>query len=120
MDNLTIQTQLRMLGGVGGLGGKPELPIVDDLSSMQPGAAGQTPGETTGASFKDLLTQSIDKVNQTMLDSDQAVQALATGQSSDLHGALIAMQKADISFRLLVEVRNKVLSAYDEIMRTQT
>jgi flagellar hook-basal body complex protein FliE len=91
-------------------------------ATPQPIPAPAIPGQeavTPGASFSDTLAESLDKVNRQMVDSDKMVTDLATGQSSNIHGTMIAMQKADISFRAVLEVRNKVLSAYNEIMRMQ-
>ena len=49
----------------------------------------------------------------------EAVQKLMTGESQDLHATLIAVQKADLSFQMMMQVRNKIIQAYQEIMRTQ-
>jgi flagellar hook-basal body complex protein FliE len=110
MDDLTIQNHLRTLSGTGQLGSTPEFPRMQSLGK---------PAAAEGTSFKDMLAESIENVNQSMLESDKAVEALASGESANVHGTLIALQKADISFRLLVEVRNKVMRTYEEIMRMQ-
>ncbi len=69
--------------------------------------------------FESLAAQQIDKLNTEMLAADKAVSDLASGKSENIHGALIEMQKANLSFKMLVEVRNKALSAYEELMRMQ-
>ncbi len=69
--------------------------------------------------FESLFAQQIDKLNTEMLAADKAVSDLASGKSENIHGALIEMQKANLSFKMLVEVRNKALSAYEELMRMQ-
>jgi flagellar hook-basal body complex protein FliE len=51
------------------------------------------------------------------LDADQAVRDLATGKNQDIHNTMIAMKKAEISFELVMQIRNKLMSAYDEIRR---
>ena len=66
-----------------------------------------------------MLTDSIDDVNRLMLDADRAIEDLASGQSKNIHQTMIAMQKADISFRMLMEVRTKIIRAYEEVIRTQ-
>jgi flagellar hook-basal body complex protein FliE len=116
MDNLTIQNHLRTLSGAGQLGQPPELNIVGS-GEIQPLGAAEEP---SGPSFKTMLTDSINKVNGLMNDSDQAVEDLASGKSSNVHHTMIALQKADISFRMLLEARNKVMSAYNEVMRMTT
>lgn len=68
-----------------------------------------------GASFKDVLMKNIEQVNQLQQDAEKAIEDLATGQRNDLDGVLIAKQKADLAFQLLVQVRNKMVDAFEEI-----
>jgi flagellar hook-basal body complex protein FliE len=70
-----------------------------------------------GGSFKEMLKGSIDDVNQLQTEADRSIQRLIAGESKSLHETMIAMEKADISFRLMMEVRNKIVEAYNEIMR---
>ena len=72
-----------------------------------------------GPGFGSILKDSIGEVNHLQHEADQAVQALAAGRSTDVHNTMIALQKADISFRLLMQIRNKVVSAYETVMRMQ-
>ncbi len=72
---------------------------------------------TTG--FSDMLTSMIDKVNETQVSGDQAVEKLQSGDAKHLHQVMIAVEEADISLRMLVQMRNKALTAYEEIMRMQ-
>jgi flagellar hook-basal body complex protein FliE len=65
--------------------------------------------------FKNLLQGQIDKVNQLQQDATEAIEDLATGRRDDVESVLIATEKADTAFRLLLQVRNKVLDAYDEV-----
>jgi flagellar hook-basal body complex protein FliE len=69
--------------------------------------------------FDDILTGAIGEVNKLHHEADQAVEALAAGRSADVHNTMIALQKADVSFQLLMQIRNKVLSAYETVMRMQ-
>jgi flagellar hook-basal body complex protein FliE len=71
------------------------------------------------ASFMDMLRDSLQKVNQSQLQSDQAIQSFLRGETSDVHTVMIAMEKADLNFRFAMQVRNKVISAYEEVMRMQ-
>jgi flagellar hook-basal body complex protein FliE len=52
-----------------------------------------------------------------MVNADQAIDDLATGRNQDIHNTMISMQKAEISFELVMQIRNKLISAYDEIRR---
>ncbi len=78
--------------------------------------AKSVPSET---SFGEIIQQSIADVNRLQAEADDAVQDLNTGENKDIHGTLIALEKADISFQLLMQVRNKIIAAYQEIMRMQ-
>lgn len=69
--------------------------------------------------FADVLTKAIDDLNDTQIKADKAVADLATGEVTDLHQAAIAIGKAETSMKLMLEVRNKAISAYKEIARTQ-
>ncbi|MBM9602968.1 flagellar hook-basal body complex protein FliE [Desulfopila inferna] len=69
--------------------------------------------------FGELLSKTIEQVNQTSLKGDIAIQKLHTGEAENLHEVMIATAEADISIRMLVQMRNKALEAYNEIMRLQ-
>ena len=80
---------------------------------------GQVPGQTAaaepGASFKDFLLQSIQEVNSMQQEADRAVEALSTGNDVNPAEVLTAVQKADIAFRLMMQIRNKIVQAYQEV-----
>ena len=79
-----------------------------------------TKTKPTGAEqFADVLKKSISEVNKEMQTADKAMADIATGQVKDLHQAAIAIDKAEHSMKLMLEVRNKALNAYKEILRTQ-
>lgn len=66
-----------------------------------------------------MLSQMVNDVSAKQQVSAQAVSALQSGQNVPLHQAVIAMEEANVSFQLMVEVRNRLLDAYQEIMRMQ-
>ena len=70
-------------------------------------------------SFGGLLEQSLQRINGLQQKANHAIDALATGQQNDIHNTMIAMEKADVAFKLIMQIRNKVISAYETIMRTQ-
>ena len=72
-----------------------------------------------GPSFADTLKEAVNSVNQLSLDADSKAQALATGKTDDIAGVMIATEKADIALRAMVQVRNKIIDAYQEIMKMQ-
>jgi len=74
---------------------------------------------TSKESFGKALTDALKDVNRLQFEADQAIQGLEVGKTGSLHEAMIALEKADISFRAMMQVRNKILDAYQEIMRMQ-
>jgi flagellar hook-basal body complex protein FliE len=69
--------------------------------------------------FADVLKKNIAEVNSLQQQGEEALAGLATGQVQDLHQAAITLDKAEISMKLMLEVRNKAISAFKEISRTQ-
>lgn len=67
--------------------------------------------------FEKMLQESMEEVNNLQVQAEQAIEDLATGQSEDLHKTMILMEKAELSLKLMIQVRNKLLDAYQEIMR---
>jgi flagellar hook-basal body complex protein FliE len=78
-----------------------------------------SPKKTGSKSFADTLKGSIQEVNNLQINADRAIQELGTGETRNIHETMILLEKADVSFRLMMEVRNKLMDAYREIMRTQ-
>jgi flagellar hook-basal body complex protein FliE len=73
------------------------------------------PQENAGASFKSMLVDSIQQVNSMQVDANKAVESLFTGGSSNPAEVLTAVQKADLAFRTMMQVRNKLVQAYQEV-----
>lgn len=74
-----------------------------------------SPQETSGPSFKEFLLDSLDHVNSMQQDANHAVEQLATGEDVNAAEVLTAVQKADLSFRMMMQIRNKLVQAYQEI-----
>lgn len=94
------------------LRGVSELP--GQLSNLQ-----QKPAEQTGKNFEALLNDSLKEVNDLQLEADKAIQELAAGKKENIHATMIAIEKASISFQLMMQIRNKIVEAYNEIMKMQ-
>ena len=71
------------------------------------------------SSFADMLQSMVATTDQQQQNADAAMQQVHAGGEANLHDAMIAMEKADISLRYLIQVRNKAIDAYQEIMRMQ-
>ena len=69
--------------------------------------------------FGDFLTESLQKVNDLQQDSAAASRQIAEGGETGIQEAMIAIEKADVAFKLMMEVRQKILDAYQEITRMQ-
>lgn len=94
---------------------------MNPINSVSPGAIspGLSPGmgaaQKPDSSFKNLLIDSIQQVNTMQQDADGLVEQLATGGDVNPAEVLTAVQKADLSFRLMMQVRNKAMQAFEEI-----
>jgi flagellar hook-basal body complex protein FliE len=102
-----------------GLGLSPvQTALPTDALVTAPSAPSEGPGATF-QNFSDLLGNAVNSINSTQAAADTAANQLITGQSSDVHSVMIAMEKAKVTFDLGVQVRNKLLDGYNELMRTQ-
>lgn len=88
------------------------LPADVDLSSARPSTASQ-PG------FRNMLHSAIEDIQQLEGQAETKVSGVFDGTGTDVHTAMIAVEKADLSFQLMMQVRNKIVSAYEEISRMQ-
>ncbi len=98
--------------------------------AAQAPAAGQTAGQAAAVSpaaqggapktdFRESLLQAIRQVNEFQLQADEMAQALAAGQAAEMHQVMLAAEKANLSLQFTLQVRNKIIEAYQEIMRMQ-
>jgi flagellar hook-basal body complex protein FliE len=86
--------------------GEADSPVLKRLGSAQPG-------------FRETLERYIQDVNSLQVEADKAVRNLVTGKMDNFHEVIVAMSEADLSFRLMMQMRNKLVDAYKEIMRMQ-
>jgi|AntRauTorckE6833_2_1112554.scaffolds.fasta_scaffold45671_2 flagellar hook-basal body complex protein FliE len=95
---------------------------INDIESMDFGALGKDldlPKAEKTTSFSEMLSSSMMDVNQLQKDADIAVQKLASGQTKNLHETMLSVEKAEIAFKTMNQIRTKVIDAYKEIMRMQ-
>jgi flagellar hook-basal body complex protein FliE len=104
--------------------GSAQLKILDTLKQMQHEAKSLAGGIDTGSqkpsdgkSFADHLKDNINEVNAKQVSADKMAMELATGQSGNIHETMIAATQAELQFNLMVQLRNKALEAYTEVMR---
>jgi len=72
-----------------------------------------------GAGFADVLKKSFEQVNEHQQQADTAIKEMVAGRNKNIHETMLAIERADSSLKLMMQVRNKVLDAYREIMRMQ-
>ena len=96
---------------VNGIGGAAPLP--KDLGALESGGVAPASG---GGSFVDALGKALATTDRLQLDADQQSAAVAAG-TGNLHETSIALEKADVALRLATKVRNKVVEAYQDVMR---
>lgn len=101
-DPLGLIGQGRGVGNASGAGFTPAIGREQAIDPVAP-------------SFKDVLLQNIDQVNKLQQEANSATEDLMTGKRMDLEGVVLATQKADTAFRMLLSVRNKVQQAFEEI-----
>lgn len=71
------------------------------------------------SSFSDVLKESLAEVNDMQIDAKEAAQNLVTGGGGEIHDVMIRLKEAQVSFEMVLAVRNKVVEAYQEVMRMQ-
>lgn len=96
---------------------------ISGLSSINTGIQVQSTGAVRQTqekvSFKDMLMNALSDVSSMEKESDAITEDFITGKTDNIHSVLIAAEKASIALDMVIEVRNKVLDAYNEIMRMQ-
>lgn len=124
--------QINRIGGID-LGKSFEAQGVGAMGGGMPGAAGgldrlaggagpvesPLPVGEAGKTFSEMLRKSVDQVNEHQVQADTAVKELLAGRNKNIHETMLALERADSSLKLMMQVRNKVLEAYKEIMRMQ-
>ncbi len=99
-------------------------PSIQDLGRigqelLRPDAANgaRHPDNVAGSSFGDALESALHSVDDGLKTADKTATNYISGKGGDLHGVMIEMEKADLQFRTMMQIRNKLLEAYKEVMR---
>jgi flagellar hook-basal body complex protein FliE len=100
-----------MTSPVSGLGAIGNISALPKLSPISPA--------DTGGSFSDVLSGALHQVNQLNGGAEQQISSLLKGGNSDMSTVMIAVEKADVAFQLMMQVRNKIVSAYQDIEKMQ-
>jgi flagellar hook-basal body complex protein FliE len=94
------------LGALGAIGGLPKLPPIESA-------------DAAGTGFSGVLSNALQQVNQLSGSADQQVGNLLNGGHADMSSVMVAVEKADVAFQLMMQVRNKIVSAYQDIEKMQ-
>jgi flagellar hook-basal body complex protein FliE len=98
---------------------QPLGPRAPQLDPSRLRTAGPRPASEATGSFKDVLTETIGEVQRLRNEADATIKQVVSGEIKDVTDAMIAVEKADIAFQTMMAVRNKMVTAYEEIMRMQ-
>jgi len=92
------------------------IPGISPLSHIKPDVAAPSASDG-GNSFKNVLNNAIGEVEGARSDAAKSVEQFLSGNGGDLHSTILATQRAELEFQMFMQVRNKVVSAYQEIMK---
>lgn len=98
------------------IGNAPRIEPIRDFDPRRRQAELETP---EGPSFGASLGRALDEVNELQLRSEEKVEAFVKGEDVPLHEVVLSQEEAEISFRLMLEVRDQLFRAYQELIRTQ-
>ena len=88
--------------------------VYEPLNSKRP-----VTGEAGGGGFEDALRNAIGQMEGLQADSEQQVASLLQGERGDVHNVMMAVEKADVAFQLMMQVRNKIVNAYQQVSQMQ-
>lgn len=94
------------------------LPITPTTGAALP-ASIPPAGQSTGAGFQDVFSSAVEKVESLGQDASASVERFLSGEGEELHTTILATTRAELAFDLFLQTRNKVVSAYQEIMKMQ-
>ncbi|WP_186645841.1 flagellar hook-basal body complex protein FliE [Fluviispira vulneris] len=89
------------------------------VNSSIPSGGGSPPKNPSATEFLDLMEKGIKEINTGAREAEKASMDLASGRTSNIHETMLAVTKAELGFDMMVQMRNKVIEAYQEVMRMQ-
>ena len=88
-----------------------QIPLLPEISTPS--------GKSAGGEFASLLESAVNQVESSRQNASESIRQLISGEKEELHNTVLATQKAELQFEMFLQVRNKVVSAYQEIMKMQ-
>lgn len=92
---------------------------VSQVNAISSSLMGEIQRTSDGSAFGKVIEKFIGDVNTQQINADAAVENLITGKTDNVQEVMLTMAQADLSFRMFMEVRNKVIDAYEQVMRQQ-
>jgi flagellar hook-basal body complex protein FliE len=97
----------------------PPIQVANPTTAITPPQVQPLGVSDPGSVFQAAFHSAVNTVEQLKTQADQSVQSFLSGENEDVHSAVLAVQKADLSFSLFQQVRNRVVAAYQEVMKLQ-
>ena len=129
MNNLNIENLSHMVqvgdaegilgGGQHGGANISEARVANEMRANGMQAPEAAAGGAKPVEFLNVLSESLSQVNQNQVQADTAMKELVAGRSKNIHETMLTIERADASLKMMMQVRNKILDAYKEIMRMQ-
>jgi len=127
MSNLSIENLSRSVQmggaddfmGTGGVASEGRVLREMQTQGLRTGQGEEGAPAAGAKTFSDVLQNSVQKVNQYQHEADTAMKELVAGRTKNIHETMLTVERADTSLKLMMQVRNKILDAYREIMRMQ-
>jgi len=94
-------------------------PVAPNLNLPETNSLGTAAAGAQAAGFADIMSQAVDRVELSQAAANEAVSRFVSGEGDDLHSTALAVQRAELEFQMMLQMRNKVVQAYQEIMRMQ-
>lgn len=97
-------------------------PITGKVAGLKPPAPPAPPapaGRPDGQSFQDMLADTVGEVQRLQNEADNTIRKLVAGEITDVAEAMVAIERADVSFQTMMAVRNRIVAAYEEVLRMQ-
>ncbi len=96
----------------------PAIPSIPAIQN-QPGVSGAVNAPGSSGGFSELVEQFVERTNESQLASDRSIDDLVKGKTDNVQQVVLAVANAEMSFQLFMEVRNKLIESYNELMRMQ-
>jgi len=92
---------------------------ISSIPSLNPASIISSAGRSTETSFGNMVESAVRSVEETRTNAHQAIDKLLRGEEGELHNVIMTTQRAEMQFEFVLQIRNKVVQAYQEIMRMQ-